>query len=204
MNVSSMLRAAVAAAAAVVALSGVANSEPQGGSSMIVGERTTQPIGHYEFCKANRTECNRRFATTVAPKLSARGWAQLERVNASVNARIVPKTDKSVYGLEEVWAYPTKEGDCEDFALLKRKELAEKCFSLADLLITGVRKPDGEGHAVLTVRTADGDFVLDNLDTKVRRWDETAYIYVKRQSSADTGRWLSIETARDMPVGSVE
>jgi len=95
------------------------------------------------------------------------------------------------------------EGDCEDFALLKRRELAAKGFSLSNLLLTVVRKPDGEGHAILTVRTADGDFVLDNLDPKVRRWNETGYVYVKRQSSRDTGRWLSIESRGDILVGSV-
>ena len=31
-----------------------------------------------------------------------------------------------------------------------------------------VRKPDGEGHAVLTVRTDDGDYILDNLSDAVQ------------------------------------
>ena len=44
-------------------------------------------------------------------------------------------------------------GDCEDFVLLKRKKLIAGGFSPSDLLITVVRKPDGEGHAVLTLRT---------------------------------------------------
>ena len=47
--------------------------------------------------------------------------------------------------------------------LEKRRDLMSKGISLTDLLITVVRKPDGEGHAVLTVRTDEGDYVLDNL-----------------------------------------
>ncbi|MBB4067085.1 putative transglutaminase-like cysteine proteinase [Gellertiella hungarica] len=170
---------------------------------MIIGGVTSQPIGHYEFCQRNLVECSIRLSSSPAPELSAQGWAAIEEVNRSVNKRIAPRTDKQIFGQEEVWAYPTTEGDCEDYALLKRRELARRGFSLSDLLITVVRKPDGEGHAILTVRTAQGDFVLDNLEADVRAWNETSYLYVKRQSSSDTGRWVSIESGKDVPVGSV-
>lgn len=199
----SLVLKAVLATAAVACLPGVAASGSGAGVSMVVGKLTSQPIGHFEFCKLNRTECSQRLPSVLPHKLTPERWTEIERVNASVNARITPKRDKLIYGREEVWTYPVTEGDCEDFALLKRRELAAKGFSLSDLLITVVRKPDGEGHAILTVRTADGDFVLDNLDPKVRRWNETGYVYVKRQSSRDTGRWRSIESRGDMLVGSV-
>jgi hypothetical protein len=52
--------------------------------------------------------------------------------------------------------------------------LIERGFSPADVLITVVRKPDGEGHAVLTLRTSEGDFVLDNLVDEVKHWREHA------------------------------
>lgn len=170
---------------------------------MITGEMTSQPIGHYEFCRRRVVECSILLSSSPAPELSAQRWAAIEEVNRSVNKRIAPKTDKQIFGQEEVWAYPTTEGDCEDFALLKRRELAGRGFSLSDLLITVVRQRNGEGHAVLTVRTAQGDFVLDNLDAEVKAWSETPYVYVKRQSSSDTGRWVSIESGNDVPVGSV-
>ena len=89
------------------------------------------------------------------------------------------------------------------FALQKRKELAAIGFALSDLLITVVRKPDGEGHAVLTVRTADGDFILDNLDDTVRAWYETPYTFLKRQAEFNTGRWVTIENGRDLLVGAL-
>lgn len=202
MNLSSLLRL-VFTAAAVAAAPGLATSGSEAGPSMVVGKVTSQPIGHHEFCKLNPSECSQRSPSAPARKLTVEAWGEIERVNTAVNQRIRPKPDRQIYGREEVWTYPETEGDCEDFALLKRRELAEKGFALSDLLLTVVRKSDGEGHAILTVRTSDGDFVLDNLDPKVRRWTETAYVYVKRQSSLDTGQWLSIENSRDVPVGSV-
>lgn len=202
MRICSIAFSALAAAALAVSAN-IAASETSGGKSMIIGGTTSQPIGHYEFCRRNVVECSIRFSSSPAPELSAHGWAAIEEVNRSVNKRIAPKTDKQIFGQEEVWAYPTTEGDCEDYALLKRRELTARGFSLSDLLMTVVRKPDGEGHAVLTVRTAHGDFVLDNLDSEVRAWSETPYTYVKRQSSSNTGRWVGIESGKDVPVGSV-
>jgi predicted transglutaminase-like cysteine proteinase len=172
-------------------------------ASMVTGAITSQPIGHYEFCRKNPNECNQRFASSPAPKLTPHGWSLIKSVNASVNSRITAMTDQDIYGREEVWAYPKDAGDCEDYALLKRRELAAKGFSLADLLITVVRKPDGEGHAVLTVRTQQGDFVLDNLYNEVKPWYETSYTFLKRQASFNTGRWVSIENGRDVVVGAL-
>ncbi|MFD1744639.1 transglutaminase-like cysteine peptidase [Rhizobium helianthi] len=171
--------------------------------NMIVGGITSQPIGHYEFCQRLPDECNQRFASTLPPKVTEYGWEMIQQINASVNHRIEARTDMDVYGREEYWAYPTTAGDCEDYALEKRKELKEKGFSLADLLITVVRKPDGEGHAVLTVRTSEGDYILDNLTDQVKLWSETDYTYLKRQASFNTGRWVSIEDGRELVVGSV-
>ena len=85
--------------------------------------------------------------------------------------------DFDIYGKDEVWAYPHGAGDCEDYVLEKRRDLMLKGISLSDLLITVVRKPDGEGHAVLTVRTDQGDFILDNLNDAVKPWDATGYRY---------------------------
>jgi predicted transglutaminase-like cysteine proteinase len=60
-------------------------------------------------------------------------------------------------------------------------------------LITVVRERSGEGHAVLTVRTDRGDFILDNQEANVLRWDQTNYEYIKRQSEFDETVWASID-----------
>jgi predicted transglutaminase-like cysteine proteinase len=175
----------------------------QPGSAMLVGGVTSQPIGHYDFCKRNRQECRGNGKRTAAPRVTEFGWSVIKEVNESVNFSVLPMTDYEIHGREEVWSYPDVVGDCEDYVLLKRAMLVERGFSVADLLITVVRKPNGEGHAVLTLRTADGDFVLDNLNDTVRVWTETPYTYLKRQASFHPGRWVDIENGDDLMVGSI-
>ncbi|MGH6807239.1 MAG: transglutaminase-like cysteine peptidase [Ensifer adhaerens] len=177
----------------------------QAGSSpwMQTGSVTSQPIGHYEFCQKHKGECSVKSKATVASRVTERGWATIRQVNASVNREITPVTDEELFGRDEVWVYPQDAGDCEDFALEKRKRLIRKGFPASDLLITVVRKPDGEGHAVLTVRTAQGDFVLDNLENGVKLWTQTPYRYLKRQASFNSGRWVTIDNGTEMVVGSV-
>ncbi|MDB5523136.1 MAG: putative transglutaminase family protein cysteine peptidase [Rhizobium sp.] len=171
---------------------------------MLVGAITSQPIGHYEFCQTHKAECSVKTANSVAPRVTEFGWNMVRQINAQVNHDIMPMTDEEIFGRDEVWAYPKDVGDCEDFALLKRRLLLQAGFSAADVLITVVRKPDGEGHAVLTLRTADGDYILDNLDNSVKLWSETPYRFLKRQASFNTGRWVTIENSDEVVVGAVE
>ncbi len=172
-------------------------------SSMATGGLTSQPIGHFEFCKILTSEC--RIQSIGVPALMAgeNTMAMIEAVNVQVNHAIRPETDLEVYGKDEVWAYPKGVGDCEDYVLLKRKILMNRGISPANLLITVVRKPDGEGHAILTVRTRKGDFILDNLDDEMLPWEATGYKFLKRQSAEHTGHWVTIEMPKDILVGSV-
>ncbi|WP_091575881.1 transglutaminase-like cysteine peptidase [Mesorhizobium qingshengii] len=173
--------------------------------AMATGGLTSQPIGHYDFCKLNPGECSIR-PTNLAPTPMTDGlMRKLISITAKVNAAVKPMSDMEIYGKDEVWAYPDKGvGDCEDYVLEKRRELSHMSISLADLLITVVRKPDGEGHAVLTVRTDKGDYVLDNLTDKVKPWDQTGYRFLKRQAIDNTGRWVSIRGGQQVLVGAVQ
>ncbi|PZU85226.1 MAG: transglutaminase [Shinella sp.] len=171
-------------------------------SMKIIG-KANPPIGHYEFCKTYATECQPAGGDTGPTLLTEDKWKVLLDVNYTVNESITPMTDMEIYGVEEHWAYPRTVGDCEDFVLLKRKLLMEKGFSVSDLLITVVVQPSGEGHAVLTVRTDRGDFVLDNMRNKVLLWSDTEYTYLKRQSTDDPGRWVKLQDGRAPVVGSV-
>lgn len=197
-------KAAIAALAlGVSALSGTFAAEAAS-LYMRTGAMTSQPIGHYQFCQTNRAECSVVSSTVTPARVTDFGWNVIKEVNAAVNRRILPMTDQDIYGRDEVWSYPTDVGDCEDFVLEKRRELMKRGFAASNLLITVVRKPDGEGHAVLTVRTMDGDFILDNLDDRVRLWSETAYRFMKRQADNDSGRWVKIENSNDVLVGAVD
>ncbi|MBJ6132642.1 transglutaminase-like cysteine peptidase [Ochrobactrum sp. Q0168] len=193
---------AAAAFAASVLMTGF-GAEAASGDFMQTGKVTSQPIGHYEFCKREAQECNIASRDTSPLPLGHTNWQRIVEVNLSVNERIKPMTDMEIYGVEEYWAYPTTVGDCEDYVLLKQRELQKAGIPISDLLITVVRKPDGEGHAVLTVRTDRGDFVLDNLTDEVLRWNETDYTYLKRQATNNTGRWVTIEAPDNLLVGSV-
>jgi len=189
--------------AAIVAMSSSAMPAPQKTASMTIGSVTSQPIGHYEFCERHTDECGPiRNAGPV--DMDANAWALVNQVNLQVNKTITPATDMEVYGQEEYWEYPKTAGDCEDFALLKRRMLMQRGISAANLLMTVVRKPDGEGHAVLTLRSKQGDFILDNLDDEVKVWYKTPYSYLKRQASYNAGRWVTIDNGNDVLVGAVK
>lgn len=172
-------------------------------ASMTVTGSTNQPIGHYEFCKQYVDEC--RATDDRAPLvLDEANWQQILNINYTVNSSIEPMTDNEIYGVEERWTFPDSVGDCEDYVLLKRKLLMEAGISPSDLLITVVLQPNGEGHAVLTVRTDRGDFVLDNMRSKVLLWSETDYRFLKRQSERNAGKWVKLQDGRATAVGSVQ
>jgi predicted transglutaminase-like cysteine proteinase len=187
-------RVLIAAGAALLA--GLCVSQASASQPMLTGGLTSQPIGHYEFCQANPVECNIRMRDPGPEHMSGALWKQIVAVNVGVNAAIKPMNDIDIYGKDEVWAYPVGTGDCEDYVLEKRRDLMRQGLSLSNLLITVVRKPDGEGHAVLTVRTDKGDFVLDNLTNSVRQWDQTGYRFLKRQATNHTGRWVTIRDSQ--------
>ena len=172
--------------------------------AMATGGLTSQPIGHYDFCKQHPGECSIRPSNLAPARMTNGLMSKLASVTARVNAAVKPMSDMDIYGKDEVWAYPHGAGDCEDYVLEKRRDLMLKGISLADLLITVVRKPDGEGHAVLTVRTDQGDYILDNLNDAVTPWEATGYRYLKRQATNHTGRWVTIREGNTTLVGSVK
>ncbi|TIT62952.1 MAG: transglutaminase [Mesorhizobium sp.] len=204
MNSSTMRRLRVCVAAGL-AVTGGWMAPAWASDAMATGGLTSQPIGHYDFCKQHPGECSIRPASLAPATLTDGLMRKLLNVTARVNASVKPMSDMDIYGKDEVWAYPDKGvGDCEDYVLEKRRQLSRTGVSLADLLITVVRKPDGEGHAVLTVRTDGGDYVLDNLTDKVKPWDQTGYRFLKRQAIDNTGRWVSIRGGQQVLVGSVQ
>ena len=174
-------------------------------ATMVTGGLTSQPIGHYDFCKIHQNECDIHPADQRPLRASEKVWREIVEVNDTVNRKVKPMSDTDHYGKDEVWAYPDDGfGDCEDYVLEKRRELMREGVSLSDLLITVVKKKDGEGHAVLTVRTNRGDYILDNLTNEVKPWTSTPYRYLKRQAVDDTGRWVTIREGQTTLVGAVD
>ncbi|CAH2396781.1 transglutaminase-like cysteine peptidase [Mesorhizobium escarrei] len=170
---------------------------------MLTGSLTSQPIGHYEFCKANSTECTIRTRDLGPQHVTGTVWRKIIAINTRINRSVRPITDIDAYGRDEVWAYPNGHGDCEDYVLEKRRDLMREGLSPSNLLITVVRKRGGQGHAVLTVRTDKGDFILDNLTDAIRHWDQTGYDFLKRQSSDHPGSWVTIGERRNPIVSTL-
>lgn len=166
------------------------------------GGITSIPVGASEFCKSHRSECKANPRAVQAMGLSEARWNELVQINNVVNAAVVAITDEDYYKVAEYWAYPDGYGDCEDFALAKRKALIEAGWNPSTLLMTVVRESKGTGHAVLMVRTDRGDLVLDNQDGRVLLWNETPYQFLKRQSQADAGQWVDLVDPRATFVAS--
>ncbi|UVK41740.1 transglutaminase-like cysteine peptidase [Mesorhizobium sp. AR10] len=124
-------------------------------------------------------------------KLTPARQAELAAVNSSVNHRIKERSDLDSVGSADDWRVPTKDGDCEDFAILKKSELLKRGWPASALLLTVVTL-GGAGHTVLTVRTDKGDLIMDNRSSAVRNWSRTSYRYFARQSQSEKGKWTRI------------
>jgi predicted transglutaminase-like cysteine proteinase len=170
--------------------------------SPVATEATSVPVGAAEFCQRFPDDCRPNAVVMAAATLTEASWNQLLQVNAYFNANIVPVSDEQLYGTQEFWTYPNGYGDCEDIALAKRRQLIQDGWSPSDLMIAVVRQRDGEGHAVLMVRTDRGDLVLDNQDGTIRVWTDSPYHFLKRQSQNDPSEWVDIYDQRPMVIAA--
>ena len=166
-----------------------------------VGATTRAPIGWIEFCVEYKPECNTKPSAARDIVLSAKAWADMVKVNAWVNDNIKPVTDLEHWGVVERWNYPDDGyGDCEDYVLLKRRMLMQAGWPREALLITVVRDKKGDGHAVLTVKTDRGEYILDKQTNDILFWPDTGYRFVKRQSQSDPNVWVALGEPRAAPA----
>ena len=174
--------------------------------NMIVGDSMAPPDGWFQFCADYKPECNVEPSEPKQVALSNHAWMELVRINSWVNSHIKPMTDMAHWGVIERWNYPDDGyGDCEDYALLKRRMLIQAGWPREALLMTVVRDHHGDGHAVLTVKTDNGEFILDNQRDGILLWSETGYEFLSRQSQADPNKWVSLyETAGKTLVATLE
>ncbi len=154
--------------------------------------RSLPPIGHVVFCSQFPTDCVQSGPKRVQVELTAKKMEDLRTINTLVNRMVRPVSDMELYGQLENWTYPNGAGDCEDYVLLKQRLLIERGWPVSSLLITVLRDENDEGHAVLTVRTSKGDFLLDNRRADIRNWNEAPYTFIKRQSGSNPKNWVSL------------
>ena len=102
-----------------------------------VGATAKSPIGWVEFCEDNPKECPPYPEPARNVAITQQKWKDLIKINRSVNEQIKPLTDMEHWAVLEKWSYPLDGyGDCEDYALLKRKKLIDAGWPPSALLMT--------------------------------------------------------------------
>ena len=183
---ATLATAAVPSRAETVALLPSARTLP-------IGYGDSEPTSAWkDFCRRLPDECAVDLSEPATTTLTPEAWELVRSVNVHVNRTIIPITDRAHWGVDDRWDYPDDgKGDCEDIQLLKRKLLAAAGLPRRAMRMTVVIDKEGDGHAVLMVRTDRGDFILDNKTNAVLSWDETGYEFIKREG-ADGLAWAAL------------
>jgi len=154
---------------------------------------SAQPDGFISFCMRYPDQCVATPGGKDTLVLDQPTWLLLNAVNTTVNHAIWPEDDLKHYGKSEYWTIPTDGyGDCEDYALTKRKDLLQAGLPAQALRLAVVDSAASGRHAVLTVATDKGDYVLDNLSGEIRSWRTAGYTWIERQDSANPTAWVSL------------
>ncbi|MFY0633091.1 MAG: transglutaminase-like cysteine peptidase [Vannielia sp.] len=157
------------------------------GLYLVAARSAPAPSGAKRLCAEFAWACQARSGPERPSEV-----ALVRRVNRAINATTREVSDRSQYAREEHWALPTKRGgDCEDFALVKKRELIRQGVAPARLLIATALDRQRRSHAVLIYRGAGGDLVLDNQTDSLRGWQQTGYVFLRMQNPADPRRWVS-------------
>lgn len=167
---------------------GVLSVLPSGGH-LADGAITAAPRAFDVFCTDYVDQCASDGGNVVAGLDGAR-WNELQDVNSHVNRRIRAQAD--AYGTD-VWTIGAREGDCDDYAVEKRRELIDRGWPTAALSLSVAFIRSGEAHLLLVVRTDRGDFALDNLRSRVVAADRTGYRWIARQSTIHPRLWVRID-----------
>jgi predicted transglutaminase-like cysteine proteinase len=199
-----IVRLSAACGVAIIAFAATVTASqaaPQPSTHATLGPETSIPYGWVDFCERHSADCGDEAGAPRDIQLTAAAWREIARVNGFVNKTVAPVSDKDHWGAIESWDYPEDlQGDCEDYALLKRRLLIAAGFPREALLLTIVKEANGEGHSVLTLRTDRGDYVLDNLANEVKPWTKTPYRFVKRQSQENQNIWVAIGEPTGAPA----
>lgn len=157
------------------------------GSHLELGNLTVEPSGATGLCSRHRWACE---ISPASVQLNRSTFPEISRVNRRINQTVRAVSDDRQYGLSDYWTYPTGgAGDCEDFALAKKRELIARGFPANRLLLATVHSARTGPHAVLVVRLDEGDFVLDNLNDEILPWRATGYAFLRIQSPLVPGNW---------------
>ena len=159
-------------------------------------QRTLAPSGLFRLCKDKLlTVCKTNLGNLVTNEngqvlMHPQLFADLQQVNKQVNQDIRPENE--TIGSRDNWQVNLAKGDCEDFALTKKARLIKLGWPSNALLITIVDTERGERHAVLSVSTNQGDYLLDNLMNKVINVELSKYTFLSRQGHEEGYNWMRL------------
>ncbi len=185
------------AAGAILAIANIATAAASPSAvAMREGGYALAPFSFVKFCLDYPAECP-KSAGPSRIRLTNGRMAELASVNRAVNNSIRPTPDTSTL---RYWKLNVNAGDCNTFAVQKRHELIRRGWPSAALALTVAKTAWGEGHLVVTVRTDQGDLVLDNLRPNIVSWQRAGYDWVMRQSEINPQYWVDLHGGQSGPV----
>jgi predicted transglutaminase-like cysteine proteinase len=166
----------------------VVSASAEAGAPMPTGGPAIPPAGFLGFCMHHLRDCAGKSQAARPVAMSSAKWRQIDEVQGDVNASIRPRAMNP-----RVWDYAADGwGDCNTFALTKRRELIARGWPKEGLLLVTAITERGEGHLALVAHTDQGDLVLDNRVTHVVDWARLPYRWISIQSPESPTKWLSI------------
>lgn len=158
------------------------------GTLIATGDAVVPPSGFIRFCVKHSEDCLASGREHAVVDLTAERRAQLDAVQARINAAIAPREE-----LGAGWRYATDGyGDCNTYALSKRRALIAMGWPEETLLLATAYTERDEGHLVLIARTNQGDLVLDNRLAPVVDWAALPYHWISMQSQKSPALWVQI------------
>ena len=155
----------------------------------------------YADCDASLATCPsylRNWRRNLKSWSSVNETQQLELINSWVNRTIRYTEDANAFGQRDYWASPKVSlkgrGDCEDYAIAKYASLKALGFGedrMRIVIVNDTRKKIG--HAVLSVKTVNGIYILDNQNIRPVLHQRISY-YAPVYSINASERWINIAT----------
>lgn len=155
------------------------------------------PPGAHALCTMYDWACAKSNRTVL---IGEETMKTVRAINSRANRSIRPISDFAQYRIAERWSLPTNRGgDCEDYALYKKRELIRAGIPAEQLLIAAVLDRKRQSHAVLVLRTGTQDLVLDNLTSRIVPWQKTGYTFLRLQDPRQPSRWVSVMAGGMLP-----
>jgi predicted transglutaminase-like cysteine proteinase len=166
----------------------------------------------YKAIRACGNECDRLspgFAFIVDAVKNKNFSDKLAFVNSGINQLIAYRKDSATYGRLDYWASPEetlrrRAGDCEDFAILKMAALLQAGVPASSMSLVVLQDTKRRVfHAVLSVSTSNGAFILDILDNAVVK-DTSLSNYAPLYSFSTDRAWVHGTRTGESRVASLK